>query len=109
MTVPYGNMDGDLALGSLDVLNPQAKLTETAITAKAAEGMWKKKGNVARTSPASFDLVVMNPPFTRPTNHEGSRHDVPNPMSAFASSAEEQKKMAEAAKRLTVGTSASGY
>jgi hypothetical protein len=110
MTVPYGNMDGDVALGSLDLLNPQAKLTEMAITAKAAEGMGEKEKETWATLPhASFDLVVMNPPFTRPTNHEGSRHDVPNPMfAAFANTAEEQKKMAEATKKLTAGTSAHG-
>jgi hypothetical protein len=110
MTVPYGNMEGDVALGSLDLLNPQAKLTEMAITAKAAEGMGEKEKETWAALPhASFDLVVMNPPFTRPTNHEGSRHDVPNPMfAAFATSKEEQKKMAEATKQLTAGTSAHG-
>ncbi len=110
MTVPYGNMDGDLALGSLDLLNPQAKLVEMAITAKAAEGMGEKEKETWAALPhASFDLVVMNPPFTRPTNHEGSKHDVPNPMfAAFANTAEEQKMMAEATKRLTAGTSAHG-
>jgi hypothetical protein len=110
MTVPYGNMEGDVALGSLDLLNPQAKLTEMAITAKAAEGMGEKEKETWAALPhASFDFVVMNPPFTRPTNHEGSRHDVPNPMfAAFANTAEEQKKMAEATKRLTAGTSAHG-
>jgi hypothetical protein len=110
MTVPYGKMDGDIALGSLDLLNPQAKFVEMAITAKAAEGMGEKEKETWAALPhASFDLVVMNPPFTRPTNHEGSRHDVPNPMfAAFASTAEEQKMMAEATKRLTAGTSAHG-
>jgi hypothetical protein len=110
MTVPYGNMDGDLALGSLDLLSPQAKLAEMAITAKAAEGMGEKEKETWAALPhASFDLVVMNPPFTRPTNHEGRRRDVPNPMfAAFATTAEEQKAMAEATKRLTAGTSAHG-
>ncbi|HET9283179.1 MAG TPA: hypothetical protein VFR24_14560 [Candidatus Angelobacter sp.] len=110
MTVPYGNMDGDIALGSLDLINPQAKLTEMAITAKAAEGMGEKEKETWAALPhASFDLVVMNPPFVRPTNHEGGKHDVPNPMfAAFANSKEEQKKMAEATKRLTAGTSAHG-
>jgi hypothetical protein len=92
------------------LLNPQAKLVEMAITAKAAEGMGEKEKETWATLPhASFDLVVMNPPFTRPTNHEGSKFDVPNPMfAAFANTAEEQKKMAEATKLLTAGTSAHG-
>ena len=84
MTVPYGNMEGDLALGSLDLLNPQAKLAEIAITAKAAEGMGEKEKETWAALPhASFDLVVMNPPFTRSTDHGKSKHNnVPNPMFA---------------------------
>jgi hypothetical protein len=111
LTVAYGKQpDGGLALGSLDLLNPQRKFEILAVTAKAAEGMGEKERETWAALPhASFDLVVMNPPFTRPTNHEGSRHDVPNPMfAAFSSSAEEQKLMSEATKRLTVGTSAHG-
>ncbi len=111
MTVPYGNMEGDLALGSLDLLNPQAKLTELAITAKAAEGMGEKEKETWAALPhASFDLVVMNPPFTRSTDHGSSKHNnVPNPMfAAFANTKQEQKKMAEAMQQLTAGTSAHG-
>lgn len=111
MTVAYGKLhDGVIALGSLDLLDPQAKFEILAITAKAMEGMGEKERQVWSSLPhASFDLVVMNPPFTRPTNHEGSRHDVPNPMfAAFSSTAEEQKLMSEATKRLTAGTSAHG-
>lgn len=110
MTVAYGKMDGDLALGSLDLLNPQAKFVEMAITAKAAEGMGEKERETWSALPHSyFDLVVMNPPFTRPTVHEADRLNVPNPMfAAFSSTAEEQKKMADATKRLTAGTSANG-
>jgi hypothetical protein len=111
MTVAYGQQpDGDIALGSLALLDPQAELEILSITAKAAEGMGEKEKQVWATLPhASFDLVVMNPPFTRPTSHEGRKKDVPNPMfAAFGSSADEQKLMAEATKRLTAGTSAHG-
>jgi len=111
MTVPYGNLDGDIALGSLDLLNPQATLTEMAITAKAAEGMGEKERETWAALPhASFDLVVMNPPFTRSTDHGSGKHNnVPNPMfAAFANTKEQQKKMAEATKQLTAATSAHG-
>ena len=58
---------------------------------------------------ASFDLVIMNPPFTRATVHEAERLNVPNPMfAAFASTAEEQRLMSEATRKLTAGTSAHG-
>lgn len=111
MTVAYGKQpDGGLALGSLDLLTPQRKFEILAITAKAAESMGEKERETWAALPhASFDLVVMNPPFTRSTVHEADRLNVPNPMfAAFTSSAEEQRMMADATKRLTAGTSAHG-
>ena len=51
----------------------------------------------------------MNPPFTRPTGHEGKKIGVPNPMfAAFNSSDEEQRLMSKATKHLTKGSSAHG-
>jgi hypothetical protein len=111
LTVAYGKQpDGGLALGSLDLLDPQRKFEILTITAKAAEGMGEKERETWAALPhASFDLVVMNPPFTRATVHEADRLRVPNPMfAAFTSSAEEQRMMADATKRLTAGTSAHG-
>ena len=112
MTVAYGKQpDGGMALGSLDLLDPQAKFEILAITAKAAEGMGEKERETWSALPhASFDLVVMNPPFTRATDHGSTKHNnVPNPIfAAFSSTAEEQRMMAEATKRLTAGTSAHG-
>ena len=47
----------------------------------------------------SFDLVIMNPPFTRPTNHEGAKSDVPVPSFAgFERSAAEQRAMSKSLK-----------
>jgi hypothetical protein len=111
MTVPYGDMESDIALGSLNLLNPQAMFTELAITAKAAEGMGERERETWAALPhASFDLVVMNPPFTRSTDHGSGKHNnVPNPMfAAFANTKAEQKKMADASNKLTAGTSAHG-
>jgi hypothetical protein len=111
MTVAYGKQpDGGIALGSLDLLESQRKLEILDITARAVEGMGETERETWSTLPhASFDLVVMNPPFTRPTVHEADRLNVPNPMfAAFTSSAEEQRLMGDATKRLTAGTSAHG-
>src|SRR5438552_16550417 len=111
MTVAYGKQsDGGIALGSLDLLDPQGKFAPLAITAKAAESMGEKERETWAALPhASFDLVAMNPPFTRATVHEADRLNVPNPMfAAFTSSAEEQRMMADSTKRLTAGTSAHG-
>lgn len=111
MTVAYGKQpDGGVALGSLDLLDPQRKLEILDITAKAVEGMGERERETWSTLPhASFDVVIMNPPFTRATVHEAERLTVPNPMfAAFTSTAEEQRLMGEATKRLTAGTSAHG-
>src|SRR3990172_7310209 len=111
MTVAYGKQpDGGIALGSLDLLDPQRKFEILDITAKAVNGMGEIEKETWSSLPhASFDMVIMNPPFTRATGHEGKKIGVPNPMfAAFSSSAEEQRLMAKATKRLTDGTSAHG-
>ncbi|MBL8156932.1 MAG: hypothetical protein JNM70_22350, partial [Anaerolineae bacterium] len=110
LTVAYGRQEDDsIALGSLDLLNPQGRLMDV-IAAKALEGTGETEKDIWRDLPhASFDVVIMNPPFTRATNHEGKHADVPNPMfAAFSSSADEQKAMSRATDRLVKGTSAHG-
>jgi hypothetical protein len=110
MTVAFGKVDSGVALGSLELLDPQKKLDIVAITAKAAGGSGESDADTWTEIPdAMFDVIVMNPPFTRATVHEADRLKVPNPMfAAFAATAEEQHLMGEATKRLTAGTSAHG-
>jgi hypothetical protein len=111
LTVGYGPREGGgVALGSLDLLDQQRAFDIIAITAKAIEGIGEKEKDTWSALPhASFDMVIMNPPFTRDTGHEGVKTTVPNPMfAAFGSKAEEQREMALAARRLLQGTSAHG-
>lgn len=111
LTVAYGKQAGNtVALGSLDLLEPQGKFEILSITARAAEGMGEAEKETWRSLPhASFDVVIMNPPFTRATGHEGNKIGVPNPMfAAFSSTDEEQRLMGEATRLLTAGTSAHG-
>ncbi len=110
MTVAYGKVDNGVALGSLELLDPQKTLDIVAITAKAAGGSGESEADTWTEIPdGMFDLLVMNPPFTRSTGHEGKKIGVPRPMfAAFTSTEEEQKLMAKATKRLTKGTSAHG-
>ncbi len=110
-TLRYGwQEDGTVALGAIDLLRDLALLRGSEITAKAAESLGEEEKAAWRYAPhVSFDLVIMNPPFTRATNHEGRHENVPNPMfAAFGSSAEEQKAMATETKKLTKGTVAHG-
>jgi hypothetical protein len=111
MTVAYGLREGGgVALGSLDLLDPQRAFEIIAITAKAIEGMGESERETWSTLPhSSFDLVIMNPPFTRDTGHEGEKVGVPNPMfAAFSSTVEQQRAMACATERLLKGTSYHG-
>ena len=111
LTVAYGKQpNGEVALGSLDLLEPQGRFEILSITAKTIEGMGEAEQDTWRSLPhASFDVAIMNPPFTRATGHEGEKIGVPNPMfAAFSSSDEEQRLMGTATKRLTKGSSAHG-
>ncbi|MDD5082239.1 MAG: hypothetical protein PHU08_02575 [Dehalococcoidales bacterium] len=109
--VGYGLREGGgVALGSLDLLDLQRLFDIVAVTAKAVGANGQSEHEVWTVIQHwSIDLVVMNPPFTRDTGHEGVKSTAPNPMfAAFGSQAEEQKEMAKAAKRLLQGTSAHG-
>jgi hypothetical protein len=111
LTVGYGRQpDGGIALGSLDLLDPQRKLEILDITAKAAESMGESEKEIWGAIPHSaFHVVIMNPPFTRPTNHEGNRSSVPNPMfAAFGSDKKEQEAMAKRLQKFTHGTAYHG-
>jgi hypothetical protein len=111
MTLAYGRQpDGSVSLGSIDLLDPQGKFEILSITARGLDASGETDVEAWQSLPhASFDFVIMNPPFTRATAHEGKTSDVPNPIfAAFGSTADEQRQMANATKQLTKGTSAHG-
>jgi len=111
LAVTYGKQDdGGVALGSLDLLDPMRMFGILSITAKAIEGMGESEKEAWSTLPhESFDMVIMNPPFTRDTGQGGEKVGVPHPMfAAFGSKEEEQREMAKAAQKLLHGTSAHG-
>jgi hypothetical protein len=110
-TLAYGKQaDGGVALGSLDLINPQKRLDVVAITAKAADAHGETERETWSALPhSSFDLVIMNPPFTRATGHEGKKIGVHNPMfAAFKADEDTQRIMGQLTKALTAGTSAHG-
>ncbi len=114
MTVAFGKVDSGVALGSLELLDPQKKLDIVAITARAAGGSGQSEADTWTEVPdGMLDVVVMNPPFTRSTGHEAKKIGVPQPMfAAFSSTKQEQELMAKRAKqlmkRLPEGKSAHG-
>lgn len=111
MTMPYGRQDdGSFALGSLDLLRKQRAISLLATVAKVVEGTGEVGVDPWVAIPdGHFDLVIMNPPFTRATGHEGEKIGVPIPMfAAFGSPEKDQRAMSRFAKELTRGTSAHG-
>ncbi len=65
---------------------------------------------MSRVGHGKFDLVIMNPPFTRPSNHEGDHEDVPIPAyAAFETNASEQRAMSGNVKALTKGAPSNDY
>ena len=113
LTMPYGEQsDGSVAVGSLDLLAEQVQPgligQAAAITAGGREP--EEVANlVDRVGHDKFDLVIMNPPFTRPTNHEGEHADVPIPAyAAFDNPPEVQELLSERVKSLARGAASDG-
>ena len=96
--LPYGRQDeapadaADFALGALDLINKQhgtGLYEDTGIEVEhgtagttRVDPQGKGWSNTFLLEHRSMDLVIMNPPFTRPTGHEGNKVGVPVP--AFA-------------------------
>ncbi len=94
-TLPYG---GDaLSLGALDLIEKEASrdLLHDQVRL-GGRGEQKLDASLAKEMFAlehsSCDLVIMNPPFTRPTNHEITDKPVPS-FAGFSTSEDEQRAM----------------
>ena len=108
LAMPYGGQDDEsVAVGSMDLLaeHVQRSLMDTAAAVSAGgRAPEEVRDLVSRMGHAKFDLVIMNPPFTRPTNHEAEHADVPIPAyAAFETTPEEQSAMAARVKTLARG------
>lgn len=100
-TMPYGAQGEGrpLALGSLDLITDESarplfgtgRQVARGDTA-ATEGHSESEETVLKH--ASADLIIMNPPFTRPTNHESATVPVPS-FAGFGRTDVEQKAMAK--------------
>ena len=119
LVMPYGRQERvlghpgefDYALGSLDLLDSQTAIPTmpTRPDMVAAIGGGKAAEQKHDIKHGSFALVIMNPPFTRPTNHEGEHKNIPNPaFAAFGADIETQNALGALSKELTHGTVAHG-
>ena len=120
-TMPYGDQRDEndetkgVYIGSLDLIasDEQPSLFgtgehvlhghgEVAVNAISAQDI----GDILRLPHNSVDLMIMNPPFQRPTNPEVRTGDAPIPSFAgFGNSPEEQRKMSDSLRRINSGLS----
>ena len=104
-TLPYGRQDQEkrqsIALGALDLIEDDAAPSLFGTGVRVAQGTGadaEGEGSQDMILPReTADLVIMNPPFTRPTNHE--KADVPVP--SFAGLGRTEDEQQAMAKRLT--------
>ncbi|MEP6785016.1 MAG: hypothetical protein ABI898_04655 [Sphingomonadales bacterium] len=125
-TVQYGNTNiitlsfgkvgnNEFALGAIDLLERQRAMSTIAthgvsVGATALKPMetWSAAGD-AEVDDASFDIIAMNPPFTRLTGGGGKDEDNSRPFfSAFGIDEKVQKKMAEKTARILAATAYHG-
>ena len=104
-TMPYGRQPQEqetpIAIGSLDLLDEghasMALFGTGQRQARGDRGDRDDGGNAdARVDipPRCLDLAIMNPPFTRPTNHESTTVPVPS-FAGFDTSKDEQRDMSK--------------
>ena len=117
-TMPYGDPEPNdasgraTAIGSLDLILSDAQPSLFGTGQHAIRGQdasviadhlpaYARQGDELRVPHGSVDLMIMNPPFTRPTGQEASSIGVPVPAFAgFATSEDEQRRMSEVLQRI---------
>ena len=112
LTMPYGRHDWGVCLGSLDLLTAQTSfdIIQAAAQTAGGRGAREVRDLMARVGHGQFDLVIMNPPFTRHGAREGDRTSVHNPaFAAFGASEEEQDELSGHLRKLGSGGHAHGH
>ena len=104
-TIPYGRGDGDaqaISIGSLDLIDANQAPSLFPTGQHRLHGV--REGNGQEQQEAyiphgSVDWVIMNPPFTSPTNHKTTTVPVPS-FAGFDTPAEEQQAMSDRLKAI---------
>ena len=105
-TLPYGRQsDGSVKIGSLELMQTEQTMAlfHTSDPGKRTSSTGEETAEqiVAEFPDEGFDLVIMNPPFTRATNHEGAHADITNPaFAAFDATPADQTEMGQRINRL---------
>ena len=107
VTLPYGEQpEGSgrrIAIGALDLIEDERTLSLFGTGQLQLRGVGdSEEAHLDWTCPhGGFDLVIMNPPFTRPTGHEAEKIGIPVPAFAgFATTDDEQRHMSARLKKI---------
>lgn len=106
----YGRqVDGSVAVGSLELLQSSAAMSLFNTTDPAArtggQGLVTATRVTTDIPDLGYNLIIMNPPFTRSTNHEGPHASVINPaFAAFGAGGDDQTEMGRRLNQLGKGT-----
>ena len=100
LTLPYGAnpdvMGESISLGALDLINSNDILPLFVTRQERVKGSKEADSSNVSIAHNSFDLVIMNPPFTRPGSHEAKSVGIPVPAFAgFDTSFDEQRMMSK--------------
>ena len=111
ITLPYGKKETvageSIEIGALDLITDEEVFSLFRTGQERLVGAKGGDTSHVELRHKSFDLVIMNPPFARPTNHAGEHKDIPNPAFAgFSTTEEEQSRMAKKLKDMCVGDTA---
>ena len=103
LTLPYGaqpkNSYREIAIGALDLLEVERPMSLFGTGQKQLRGAGDSGDAYVDIPHKEFDLVIMNPPFTRPTNHAVTNVPVPS-FAGFATSDDEMKQMSARLKKI---------
>lgn len=107
VTLPYGAQpEGSgrpIAIGALDLIEEEKTLPLFGTGRKRMRGVGDNDDGHVELPHNGFDLVIMNPPFTRPTNHEITGVPVPS-FAGFDTKDDEQKHMSDRLSKICTPT-----
>lgn len=112
LTMPYGEYDWGVSVGSLELLEeqPSFEIMQAAAYTAGGRGSEEVRDLLDRVGHRQFQLVIMNPPFTRHGSREGDRSDVHNPaFAAFEADEELQDRLSAHTRHLARDGCAHGH
>lgn len=105
ITLPYGGQPAGsgrpISIGALDLIEDEETIPLFGTGQERLRGIGLGDNGHVNLPHGGFDLVIMNPPFTRPTGHEAGKIGIPIPSFAgFDTAHDEQKHMSQRLKKI---------